>query len=36
MKARRARQGFVRALQTASPSMRQELIAMATRDSLLR
>jgi hypothetical protein len=36
MRARRARMGFERALETASPSMRQELIAMAARQNVLR
>ncbi|HEY1486338.1 MAG TPA: hypothetical protein VGF84_09545 [Micromonosporaceae bacterium] len=31
MRARRARLGFVRALDAADPSMRQELIALAAR-----
>ena len=31
MRARRARLGFERALQNADPSMRQELVAVATR-----
>jgi hypothetical protein len=33
---RRARLGFVRALENASPSMQQELIAMASRQESIR
>jgi hypothetical protein len=32
MRERRARVGFERALQTATPSMRQELLAIAARN----
>jgi hypothetical protein len=35
MRARRQRLGYQRALATADPSMRQELIALATRQNTI-
>jgi hypothetical protein len=34
MRARRARLGYERALATADPSMRQELVALASRQNI--